>query len=147
MEYARTHVGSWLAARIEVVEDDEGLPNAEYLQRLWTALRADFEVVSTICDARMHWQGERLCIAKPFAESERDVLDVISGTLLSLWPLKTRSDTRWLGVSSSLRSSVGAMLSGIGSIFAHIRRAPHTSDYHIGGWAKLTPEARTFLQL
>ena len=39
---------------------------------------------------------------------------------------------------------MGALLSGIGSIVAHIRRAPHTSDYHIGGWAKLTPEARTF---
>ena len=144
MEYVHTHIGSWLAAHIEVVEDDKGLPNAEYLQRLWTALRADFEVASTICDARTHWQGERLCVAKSFAESERDVLDVISGTLLSLWSLKTFSDARWLGMSSSLRALVGALLSGIGSIVAHIRRAPHTSDYHVGGWAKLTPEARAF---
>ena len=144
MDYVYEHIGSWLAAHIEVVEDDDALPSAEYLQRLWTALGAEFEVVSTICDARMHWQGERLCIARSFVESEDDVVDIISGTLLSLWTLRTFSDTRWLGMSSSLRALVGALLSGIDSIVAHICRAPHTLEYHISGWAKLTPEARKF---
>ena len=130
---------SWIRVHLQPVPADK-LPTEEECRELWTALGIEPEMVEVLSvDLRLSWDKEsgQLLVSE---DCEGDVLQKVTGALLCLWSFRGFSEGRWISSGGSCRALICGMLSGLESVVSHIRQHPHTSDYYIHGFEKLTEE-------
>jgi hypothetical protein len=113
---------------------------------LWEALGLEPEVISVQLQLQLRWQDDRLCI-HPSARDDPEAPQAIATTLLSIWRIKEWTESRWGTMGSSCRSAVLAMVTGLPSLIACLRRKPGASEYYLSGWSKLSESVRTMFLL
>ena len=131
-------LGAWLG-EVLVFKPDTELPEAEVLELLWTALGVEPELVDLLANTfRLTWAGGQLQVAAT-CMSDPAFMEQLSATLLAVWQFTAFTETRWISVGTSCRCFTFGLLTGIESLVAKIRQDPRCSDFHIHGFARLTP--------
>ena len=137
------YLGDWVARSLQFVPD-ENLPPVEDRTILWTALGLDPSLVEVLaCQLRLQWKGGWLQLAASCLNLP-DVMETISSALLGVWHFMRFSDSRWITVGCSRRTLVASLLTGLESLVAFIREDSASSDYHIAGFARLSPDMKKF---
>ena len=137
------YLGNWVVRSLQFVPD-ENLPPVEDRTILWTALGLDPTLVEVLaCQLRLQWKGGRLQVAASCLNLP-DVMETVSSALLGVWHFKRFSDSRWITVGCSCRTLVASLLTGLESLVAFIREDSASSDFHIAGFARLSPDMKKF---
>ena len=138
------HMGTWLQS-VLVFSGEEELEPVEVMQELWTTLGCDPELTEALAsELRLCWRDGRLRVAASLLE-KGNVMDKVSGALLALWKFRTFSTSRWCSLGTPCRTFVAGLLTGLDSMVSHIRQDPASSDFHIHGYERLSPQKREFL--
>ena len=138
-----SYLGDWIVRSLQFVPD-ENLPSEEERAVLWTALGLDPTLVDVLaCKLRLQWNGARLQVAASCMDMP-DVIETLSSALLGVWHFKKFSDSRWITVGCSCRTLIASLLTGLESLVAFIREDPASSDFHIVGFVRLSPEMKKF---
>ena len=142
------HVHPWLLKIVTFVAEKE-LPHDEELRLVWTALNLDPEIVQTLVELKLVWDpaNATLKVGRAWA-SHPDLMEKLSGALLSAWEFKLFTESRWMTIGLSSRIMVASILLGLKSLVSYIRRETPASDFHIHGFGRLEkPGASKFLVL
>jgi hypothetical protein len=115
-------------------------PDIEFAYDLWVSLGVDNQVCTMLVDLQMRFEDDHLFVAEKYSDSD-EVLDMIAGVLMSIWKYVEWSDSRWVGMGMSSRALVASMITGIDSLFEHIR-AKGESQYYIGGFGRCVDDTR-----
>ena len=138
------HLGRWLREKVTFVPADQ-LPPMQERYELWTSLGAEPELAETLAFVlRLQWRDDRLEVAASCA-SQEDLMEQLSGTLLTLWEFRQFTTSRWATIGTSCRGVVAAILSGFNDLVKTVRKDPRASDYHISGYSKLTTKVKQFV--
>jgi hypothetical protein len=102
----------------------------------WTLLGVPEEVADTLSELGVCWDGQYLSVSQTFA-TDPGLLAKLSTCLIAIFEFHKFTDSRWLTVGESCRSLVAATAVGLQRLVASILESPSTSQYYIGGFAKL----------
>ena len=131
-----TDLPSWLIGAVLFVHD--AFPDC---YQLWVALGVEPKWADELGDMRLRFEGGFLKLRHTL-QAESGWMDRVSTCLLYLWRFKQFTASRWLTIGSVCRALLRSFMSGFHDLVAHARANPKHSDYHLHGWARLTPRLR-----
>ena len=95
------------------------------------------------CTLQLRWEDNTIFVTKHLEGT--DCIGLVMNVFLDLWRFRKFTDSRWLQTGTCGRSFTAALLTGIESCVEHIRGDPASSDYFIGGFARLGCPEKAFL--
>ena len=137
-----TQLNVWVA-NILLVCELEDLPDADDLRDLWGVVCVDDHVLEDICDLRLCFRNGMLCVSD--LAPVKNLLSRVVYILVSVWRFRPFSSSRWVGVGSSCRTFLGALLTGLSDFVDVVVRDPAQSNYTINGFKKLSQEGFEFV--
>eukprot|EP00971_Amphidinium_carterae_P127341 2523252-Amphidinium_carterae.1 len=95
----------------------------------------------------LRWRGGELCISETYESGSGDVIGDISLCIIAVLRVRKYSDSRWLTIGVSCKTILAACLLGLCDLVAHVRAQPHTSDFYLHGFTRLSKDLKLFLVL
>ena len=139
------HLCTWLLSHVTFVSQED-LPSDVHLKMLWTALGLSEDVVNILVELQAIWSPSEgkllLCSA---AKSKEGLMGTLTGCIIAVWKFKLFKEQRWVSQGSNSRTMAAALLLGLQSQVAAVRDDPLASDYHIHGFAKLSPKMLKYI--
>ena len=118
----------------------------DQVYEFWTTLGVGADVVDELVDLSPWYTGGRLWVAGQ-CENDPQLLERVSRVFMYLLRLKRFTESRWCTAGPSCRALVACLSVGLDGLVAAVRKNPATSDYYIGGFARLTPKVRKYMAL
>ena len=136
----------WLATKVKFVDEADAFYHPDDATALWTAVGADHSWVSTIVEYGLCFRDGRLHVNACHRE-DGNLWEVLSGVVLYSQRFTKFSDSRWCTLGKSCRTLVFALLLGMGDLVQAVLDDPTTSNYHIGGFQRLTARVKHFVSM
>ena len=134
------HLGIWLGHIVKAVE--RPVP-AQVLQEVYTALGVEPAEAESLAELGLIFVEGHLQVSASAAE-ESNLVERITGLVLHVWRFVQFTDSRWVTVGRSCRTLTASLLLGLGNLVEAIQRSPKYSNFHIGGFSKLSDQVRLF---
>ena len=135
------HLGSFLQ-EANIAFDHEPY-NRHHVYEFWTALGVGGDVVETFVDLNPWFSGGRLWVSGEW-EGNRQLEENLSRVVLYLLRMRRFTESRWCTIGPSCRALVGCLAVGLELLVATARKDPHTSDFYISGFSRLTPHVKQY---
>ena len=120
------------------------MPHNEDEVRCFWRLLVCGSILEDFVELNPVFEGQRLRVyGDPLANPE--VYDKVQFLLAHTWQFRVMTWTRWLSLATCARTLVVAELLGLEQIIREIRAKPHTTDYHLHHYDRLTPDVRVCL--
>ncbi len=109
------------------------------ISEFWSALGVEPDVLEVLCDLNPVWRDSVLWVSNRH-RNNADLMEQLSGILLYLFRFRKFSESRWTTIGETAKVIVGSLRVGLEGLVHMIRQDPKSSDFHIGGFSRLTPE-------
>ena len=119
----------------------------EHRRFLWQSLDVEHETVDVLAETlQLQYEDGQIQVTQDVSGMPGWV-DTITFVLLSAWKFVRFTDSRFLSVGISARTTIAALLLGIDSLVAMIKEDPIASKFYLNGFARLMaePDRRVFL--
>ena len=113
------------------------------VSEFWCAMGVEPDVLEVLCDLQPVWQDGTLWISNKHRDSP-NLMEQLSGVMLYLFRFRKFSESRWTTIGESARVLVGSLAIGLEGLVRMVRESTKTSDFHIAGFARFTPELKHF---
>jgi hypothetical protein len=139
-----SHLGSFLQ-EANIGFDHEPY-NRDQVSEFWVSLGVGADVVETFADLNPWFSGGRLWVSGEW-EGNKQLEEHLSRVILYLLRLKRFTESRWCTIGPSCRALVGCLAVGLELLVAISRKDPHTSEFYISGFSRLTPHVKQYAVL
>lgn len=139
------YLNVWLPDVLEIV-DIEGCPGERELRDLWEAVGVPERAVDDIVRVRMHWRGEKLCVAGGASGSEEEpMIHAVCHILFQIWSFRRFTESRWASIGPAARSAMAGRLSGLDHLVRAMLDDKEEGNYLLSGYRRMSPEVAEFL--
>ena len=133
--FLREHIWDFLFTNVRFRPGPHDLDTA---RALWSALGVESDALHLLTEVHPVWDGAYLWVGAAL-EQNSNFLALVSHAILYLCRWRKFTESRFTSLGTATRSLVASMVAGLAEIVRKTRAAPHVSDYHLHGFAKLTP--------
>lgn len=125
---------------VTVVVFVEPPANRDGIYEFWQVLGvADEEMLVEIVEINPWWDGERLQVSNVL-ELASDKVERLSAVILYILKFRSFTGSRFLGLGPSARTVAASMAMGLQGLVQMVRANKTVTDYHLHGFARLTPK-------
>jgi hypothetical protein len=84
-------------------------------------------------------------IVNEICRDEIGIISTVSSLLLYSFKIRTFSESRWVTIGPCSQALARSMFVGLVALVKRVRADPACSDYHLHGFARLTPQISSFI--
>lgn len=132
-----------MGATPQLQVDEQSFDYAEVLA-FWKFLGVRDSLAKDLSEVNVRWEGGGLRCNIAVMRKE-DPVGYIGCLVLSLYRIRAFSASRFLGMGHSCQGLSAAFAVGLDSHMAYVRSLPEHSEYYMGSYDLLDPEARLFI--
>ena len=110
---------------------------------LWVLLGLEADWVEVIMGLNPLWKDGWLFV-NDVVEPESTSLEQVSHLIFHLMRWRQFTQSRWASLGASCRALLASLLLGLTEIVSITRDNPHVSDYHLGGFERLSEHVMRF---
>ena len=113
----------------------------EAATQFWAALSVEADVLQQFAEIHPQWDGEHLWVASHLLDVA-DSITTVCWLLLKVFRWQRFTETRFLSLGNSSRALVASLACGLDGLVSLTRQDPAATDFHLHGFAQLTPQCR-----
>lgn len=127
----------------QAVAFDKEPYNRDEVYEFWVALGVGPDVADVMAELNPWFSSGHLWIAGQW-EGHEQLEETLSRMLMYLLRLKRFTESRWCTAGPSCRALVGCLAVGLEELVAASKKDPHSSDFYINGFSRLSPSVKMY---
>ena len=133
----RAHIGPFLHAHLR--PRDPPVPASEAESAIWTLLGAEPEWVEVLVSLNPLWSSGWLWVNE-LDDQDTPLIAQVSHLIFHMMRWRQFTESRWASLGASCRALLATLLLGLSDIVAITREDPCVSEYHLGGFERLSDQ-------
>ena len=130
------HLPEWIRDHLRF--EEPAMPPEAY-EQLWASLDVQPGIAQKLVELRVLFRDGYLWVAEE-CKGHKNIGDDLIWALMGVWRFVPFSESRWVSVGPSTRAVVSSHLLGLSSLVAQVRKDPRSSDFYIGGAARMNEQ-------
>ena len=130
---------AWLAQHLAF--DSDGVKDEEQTAHFWRTMGIDASVLDKVVEVNPWWSEGFLWVNGNLA-SDPEVVEKVSFVLMYVCKWRRFCDSRWATVGPCCRVLLWGLAVGLESWVSFTRSDKEATDYHLHGFAKLSPKIK-----
>ena len=118
----------------------------EHAEQMWRILGLPTEVVDELLRLQLRWSDGKLKVAEEVLHC-RTLTDAVLKVLKATWKFHAFSESRFIGLGSTIRTLVACACLGLADLVGYIKDRHDESNGYINGFARLEDKVTDMLAL
>lgn len=141
--YAALHdyLRLWL---LKIVQFQKAPFDEDALGEFWRALGVEADMVQEVMRLNLCWSNGALLVS-PECRGSPELMEDLAAVVLYLFRFRKFTESRWTTLGDSSRCLLCALAVGLEHFVDFVRKIPGVSDWHLGGFSRLSADIKRFI--